>query len=246
MQTDSDGTPVRETEATKATTCSLEEMQLHVGERLQMELKGAGDPQHFYTTLIGYVPGHSVLMRTPLAQGVPVPVREGEQVTVRAFSGRHAYTFESRVDRVCRVPYAYLHLAYPARVQRTVIRGALRVRVDLPGTATIDSRKADPLPVAVTVADLSVSGALLEAARGLGQVGEKLELGFKFVVEPNNYEVKFVTHAEIQSVRTAKRERGAGEIWTHGVRFGRLHATETLLLQSYIQQILLADRSRVV
>jgi hypothetical protein len=35
-------------------------------------------------------------------------------------------------------------------------------------------------------------------------------------------------------------------VFTHGVRFAKLRSTEGLLLQSYIQQVLLDDRSRVV
>src|SRR4029079_10643969 len=104
--------------------------------RLQLELVTGNARSHYYTTLIGYVPGHSVLIRTPLVQNLPVPVPEGAVVLVRHFSGRHAFTLESRVERVCRSPYPYIHLAYPAQVQQTLIRGALRVSVALPGTVS--------------------------------------------------------------------------------------------------------------
>jgi hypothetical protein len=65
-------------------------------------------------------------------------------------------------------------------------------------------------------------------------------------VQPNNYEVKLATSAQIQSVRKVKQGKGPQELFSHGVRFNKLHATEALLLQSYIQQVLLSDRSRVV
>jgi len=227
-------------------TCSLESVQLHVGDRLQLELLTDSTRSHYYTTLIGYVSGHSVLMRTPQVQSLPIPVREGEPVLVRTFSGRHAYTFESRVDRVCRTPYPYLHLAYPAQVQQTLIRGALRVRVNLTATALNAATQGEALPSALTIADLSISGALLEAEKSLGEVGETLELAFKFLVQPNNYEVKLATPVKIQSVRKTRRERRLDEVFTHGVRFAKLRSTEGLLLQSYIQQVLLDDRTRVV
>jgi archaeosine-15-forming tRNA-guanine transglycosylase len=51
---------------------------------------------------------------------------------------------------------------------------------------------------------------------------------------------------EIQSVRKTRRERRPEEVFTHGVRFAKLRSTEGLLLQSYVQQVLLDDRSRVV
>ena len=151
-------------------------MQLHVGDRLQLELLTDSTRSHYYTTLIGFVSGHSVLLRTPQVQSLPIPVREGEPVLVRTFAGRHAYTFESTVDRVCRSPYPYIHLAYPAQVQQTLIRGALRVRVNLTATALNATKQGEALPSALTIADLSISGALLEAEKSLGEVGETLEL----------------------------------------------------------------------
>jgi hypothetical protein len=58
--------------------------------------------------------------------------------------------------------------------------------------------------------------------------------------------VKLTTPAQIQSVRKIRKGNTQEEIFSLGVRFNKLHATESLLLQSYIQQVLLADRSRVV
>ena len=139
-----------------------------------------------------------------------------------------------------------MHIAYPAQVQQTLIRGALRVRVALPGTASNPAGHVDALPRAVVLSDLSVSGAQLESEVSLGEKGEKFGLAFKFVVQPNNYEVKLTTSAQVQSSRKVRKGNGPEELFSHGVRFNKLHATEGLLLQSYIQQVLLSDRSRVV
>jgi len=237
---------VTDLDRSKISNCSFEATQLQVGERLQLEFVGDSSRSHYYTTLIGFVPGHSVLVRTPLVQNLPIPVPEGANVVVRAFAGRHAFTLESRIDRVCRSPYPYIHLAYPAQVQQTQIRGALRVRIALPGTAASSTDQADAAPRAVVLSDLSVSGAQLEADLSLGEPSEKFGLAFKFVVQPNNYEVKLATSAQVQSVRKIKKGKGPEELFSHGVRFNKLHATEALLLQSYIQQVLLSDRSRVV
>jgi hypothetical protein len=98
----------------------------------------------------------------------------------------------------------------------------------------------------VVLSDLSTSGAQLESEQSLGGPGEKFRLAFKFVVQPNNYEVKLATSAQIQSVRKTKKKNSQDDIFSNGVRFNKLHATEGLLLQSYIQQVLLADRSRVI
>jgi c-di-GMP-binding flagellar brake protein YcgR len=225
---------------------SLDRLQLHIGDRLQLEMAVGGERSQFFTLLIGYVPGHSVLVRTPVVQSLPVPVREGEQVTVRSFSGRHAASFDSAVLKVSRAPFPYLHLMYPAQVRQALIRGALRVRVSLAGTAVSAEFTGSDDPVPVTIADLSVSGAQLEAESLLGEAGCPIELAFKFTVQPNNYEVRLLTNAEIQTAKKTARAGGAEEVHTHGVRFSRLHTTEALLLQSYIQQVILNDRSLVI
>ncbi len=223
---------------------TLDQLQLHIGDRLQLEMAAGESRSQYYTLLIGYVPGHSVLVRTPLVQNLPVPIREGEPVLVRSFSGRHAASFESTVTRVCRSPFPYMHLAYPQAVSQTQIRGATRVRVNLAGTALRPEYADSDLPSPITIADLSVSGALLESHTALGETGNRIELAFKFLVQPNNYEVRLTTSAEIQSVR--KSRHNSDETFVHGVRFLHLHTTESLLLQSFIQQVVLADRSRVV
>jgi hypothetical protein len=237
---------VTDLDQSKISNCSFEATQLHAGERLQLELGRDNARHHYYTTLIGFVTGHSILVRTPLVQNLPIPIPEGTSVLVRAFSGCHAFTLESRIDRVCRSPYPYMHLAYPAQVQQTLIRGALRVRISLPGVAFKSTQAADASPHTVLLSDLSVSGAQLETQTSLGDPGEEFGLTFKFLVQPNNYEVKLTNSVRIQSVRKVTAGKGPEELFSHGVRFDKLHATEGLLLQSYIQQVLLSDRTRVV
>ena len=226
--------------------CSFEEMQLHVGDRMQLELLADPTRARHFTTLVGYVKGLSVIVRTPLARGLPVPVREGEPVLMRAFSGRNAYAFETTINRVAHSPLPHLHLTYPGRVQSTAIRGSLRVRANLSATAFNPQREPGGIPRACTITDLSVTGAQLECPALLADKAEKLQLFLKFDLEPNGYEVKISQAVEVQSVRETRNESAGSKNYSYGVRFEKLHATEALLLQSYIQQILLSDRSRIV
>ena len=224
---------------------TLDQLQPHVGDRLQLELLAdTARAGPYFTLLIGYVPAHSVLVRTPMLQNVPVPIRENDPVLVRTFSGRHSSSFESTVTRACRSPFPYLHLAYPQTIRQTLIRDAIRVRVNLAGTALNPDLTNPDLPCPITIANLSVSGAMLQSHTALGETGNKIELAFKFLVQPNNYEVRLTTSADIQSLRNSRR--GNEDIFVHGVRFQHLQTTESLLLQSFIQQIVLADRSSMV
>jgi c-di-GMP-binding flagellar brake protein YcgR len=225
--------------------CSFEEMQLRSGDRLQLELATDGTPVHHFTTVIGYVPQVSVLVRTPSVGGLPVELRVSETVVVRAFSGRSIYAFTTRVLAACQAPIAYVHLAFPETVRVNRIRGAERVRVELPSTAVNLQRDPHTTPVPCTITDLSVTGAQLECTRDLSEKGQRLQLFFNFKLEPNGYEVKLKPESIVQSARHY-REGGDADLHSYGVRFSGLHATESLLLQSYIQQVLLNDRTRVV
>ncbi len=225
--------------------CSFEQMHLQTGDRLQLEMLSDPARTHHFTTLIGYVPELSVLVRTPSVRGESIAVRDGETVLVRAFSGRSVYAFETTVQRVCLSPLSYLHLAYPKLVRANPIRGAERVRVELRGTAVNLEEDPHGIPVGCTFGDLSLTGAQLECGQSLGNKGSRLQVFFAFKLEPQGYEVKLTPEAEIQSARRRSDPQGGVEIYSYGVRFGRMHATESLLLQSYIQQLLLNDRSRI-
>jgi hypothetical protein len=226
-----------------ATQCSFEELGLQAGDRLHLEIRSTGTPPRtYFTNLIGHIPSASLLVRTPLSQGFPLGLSVGDPLEVRVFSGRHSCTFNTSVVRLCRAPVHYLHLAYPDLVQRVLVRSALRVRVNLPGMAAGASNGTLKSTVPITVTDLSISGALVDASRELGDAGDSVDVAFKFFVQPNDYLVNFEAKATIQSTKESETSVSSG--LRYGLRFGAMHATEGVLLQSYLHQIILEDRSR--
>ncbi|MEX0958241.1 MAG: flagellar brake protein [Burkholderiales bacterium] len=231
--------------AMPARTC-LENLQLLVGDRMQLEISGDNTRSQYFTTLIGYIKAMSVLVRTPSLEGVPLPIREGESVLVRGFSGCSAFVFETRIAHTCITPMPYLHLVYPESVHVTPIRDALRVRAELQGTAQNLNRDRGRVPIACTVTDISVRGAQLESRQSLGVSGDRLQVFFRFVLEPTDYEVKLSPEASIQTSRSIADEQADNGTHTYGVRFENLHTTESLLVQSYVQQLALTDRTKLV
>ena len=76
---------------------------------------------------------------------------------------------------------------------------------------------------------------------------KKLELAFKFVVQPNNYEVKLATSAQrSRACARSGRAKAPGGVVLAWRAVRQAACDGGLLLQSYIQQVLLSDRSRVV
>lgn len=75
---------------------SRSEPRAPVGARFTLERIGH-DEQRYTTRLFGYIPGVSLLVETPLADGGVVMFREGESCIARAFSGTDAFAFSAIV-----------------------------------------------------------------------------------------------------------------------------------------------------
>lgn len=111
--------------------CPFTAMKPKVGQRIEFQIAPAALHPRLFTHLIGYEPGESVLVRTPLENNLPVNVHEGQAVLVRSFDGTRAYAFETTVQRICIAPFLYLHLGYPPEIQFLQVRQDARVPVRL-------------------------------------------------------------------------------------------------------------------
>ena len=95
--------------------------QLQIGDVLQLQFVPPSEIMDRYAaTLIGYLPGQSLIITTPRKQGNPILVREGQAFTVRMLQGSNVFGFNARVLKISSKPFPYLHLAYPAEVANPV------------------------------------------------------------------------------------------------------------------------------
>lgn len=225
-------------------TCEFDEMNLQIGERIELEQIDSVDRTRYFTTLIGYMRNQSLLIKTPVVRGLPLPIEDNAHMAVRVFSGTKAFAFIAPVIRVCTSPAHYLHLAFPSAIQCAEIRKALRVSLRLP--ARVKAVNVQGLPQAVEITDLSVSGAHVESDKLLGHKGQHLQLSFAFRINPNDYEAHLDLKARIQSVEHHTPAHAGSVIYVHGVEFEDLGSAEMILLQSYIYQLLIAEHHRIV
>ena len=203
----------------------FESLALPVGARFTLERIGH-DEQRYTTRLFGYIPGVSLLVETPLADGGVVMFREGESCIARAFSGTDAFAFSAIVLSVRYAPDAYLHLTYPKRVSGTSVRAERRIDVKL--IATVSHATAEgPVSSPCRVVDLSAGGAQLEARVPLGAVGDRVEVAFRLPTPRG--EATLALSAEIRTVGQADGERRL-----HGVQFQDLDPVHGLALQGYV------------
>ncbi|WP_025918181.1 flagellar brake protein [Herminiimonas sp. CN] len=212
---------------------SFDDIKLAVGTRMQITLRRGAQPLIYYTTLIGYVSGEYLLLKIPFEHGLAVPLQNGEDITVRVFSGMSVFTFSCSVDSIFLSPRFYMHLTFPSQIQATALRKAVRVKVQLP----VHIRGTEEHG---TITDLSVVGAQIIADVALGQPEAKIPLSFSFQIKPGNQEVLIETRATIRSQRMLPATKKGGPArFLYGVLFDDLDPTNQAMLQNLIYESLL-------
>jgi len=121
----------------------FEAMNLKVGDRLQAQAPKKVSAERCFVRLIGYLQDLSMLITTPATvNGVRMQLMEGDQLVMRVFSSQNAFGFACDVQRVCKLPYNYLHISFPKDIQGTVIRKAARVKTKIIAKSVRNRRPA--------------------------------------------------------------------------------------------------------
>lgn len=212
---------------------TFQDMRLRVGDRIQLQPPATVSAERFIVRLIGYVDRASVLVTAPMANGLRVPLRENDTVVARIFSSEKAFGFSTVVQRVCKIPYDYLHLEFPDRVQGAIIRKSPRVRTRIiASVANPDAAEAGERQSGIIV-NLSADGALLKARRQLGEKGNRLQLSFRLNVHKVD---AYLTLSAIVRSTFADEEpdRNGDAMVNHGIQFQDLAANDAVILQSLI------------
>ena len=158
---------------------SFEEVDLHFGCPMQLEVSEHSKRQTHWARLLGYVPGQGLIVSHPQAGGFAVPMTQGMQVLVRVFSSQRAYKFSSWLQNICKVPFEYLYLAYPNEVVGVTVRSSPRVKVRNSVLVKRPGSEATGEPVGAWFCDLSETGAMIESREPLGAVDDTLDLSFE-------------------------------------------------------------------
>lgn len=221
----------------------FETMNLQVGTRLQLITHRRVKPVQYFSSLVGYIKDEYIILKIPMESGAPIALAEGERLTIRVFSGIKVCSFACTVERVFGRPLFYVHVSFPTSVQGTSLRTAMRVKVDLParlaGSGTHDK------PLACTILNLSVSGALVVSPNRLPADEEHIALQFALKAPPDDQEVRISARAAIRNVNVT-RAADDSELFTYGMQFIDLDPGHYTLLQNMTYEALLADRQKIV
>jgi c-di-GMP-binding flagellar brake protein YcgR len=222
----------------------FESMNLQVGVRLQFITHRRLKPVQHFSTLIGWVKDEYMIVKIPTDNGAPIPLVEGERLTIRVFSGIHVCSFACTVERVFGRPLLYAHISFPRSIQGTSLRTAMRVKVDIPA-CIIPVGSAVP-PVECLVTNLSVNGARIESQKSLPQDEDEFDLEFPLLAPPTNQEVRVRTRATVRNISSLSGGPDQGEGFAYGVQFANLDPVHYTLLQNLTYEALLADRQKIV
>ena len=228
----------------KLIPCHFDDMNLQVEDRLEIVLEESVDKTPHFATLIGYARDDALVLRSPLVNGLPLPMREDEQVLVRVFSGLKAYSFIAVVVRVAFSPFPHIYLSFPSIVNGIEIRKSMRVKVEI---KAVVSGPPDPVPVQTEghITNISVMGAQLVAPIGIGAKGDHIKVSFSFLAEPEQHPVNMALEALVQSVKLPKAEEGHDNLAHYGLAFQRVAWDQAVLIQNLVYRQLLGSHRNI-
>jgi hypothetical protein len=164
---------------------------------------------------------------------------EGEEVSVRVFSGVSVFTFDSMVEALQLNPRYQMYLTFPRAIHAIPLREAPRVPVSLP----VQVRAASlPKPFMATLTDLSISGGLITADRAFAKPGDTIAIAFSFQVRPTNQEIHVQAHASVCSCQqlhgNLPDRQFAAITFSHGIgiHFDDIAPKDLVMLQHYIYE----------
>lgn len=208
-------------------------VKLAVGDTIQLQDSSSGRQQCF-VKLIGYFNKKSVLVSHPRIDEKLSFVKEGQGYLARGFAGTKTYEFNTNVIHVCLAPYPYLHLAFPAQVKTTNMRGAVRIKLRL--VCTIEA-PATGLKMPAIIDDMSISGARIHASKPFGQVGDAISVGMRMQVAGETQ--VFLVSSVIRNVREEKDAQTGDKVFMHGMEFVQTLSLDLTLLQNFIYKSML-------
>lgn len=227
----------------KISEFNFDDMQLKVGDRLQLQLHSGAKSSccsnnggYSMATVIGYVPDHSLIVSMPKTdQLIGQPFLEGDQILVRLFSGRCAFSFTVFVDKLVKLSFKYLHLSFPKHILGQTIRKSRRVRTAIEAEATANSGS---IPLIIT--NLSAAGAEISTHAELGEIGTLIELFVKVKIHEKE------TSLQLQSIIRSFKAINKQECIRYGVEFTGLQAEQIFSLRSFIYQELVENPNNIV
>ena len=205
---------------------ALELSKVKIGSVMQLQAKAPNSPK-YVVNLIGFLKKKGVCVTQPASGGELAMIRENQELTVRFFSGKEAFAFDTVALKQTMSPYPMLHLSYPKAIKVHQVRAKSRLQLELIAVAICPERE---LQESLKITDLSVGGASLQTTSDLGAIGDHLSLKFKVTVE--QIEVLLELQCQIRNVVQPTEE--GDKTYTYGVSFHDVPENMLLTLSAFV------------
>ena len=218
-----------------ASPASASQLDLQVGETLQIQFMDDETRGQFYVKVVGFLPERSVIVTAPEKGGQAMSVRDGRAVLARSFSGDQARGFTCVVLNSATQPYPHLHLSYPTKIETMLERQSSRVRSALAVGVRTPDMTEDARDIPAVIRDLSITGAQLLAASSVGQSGDRVIIKARLPVAKIGDQAVDLPAL----IRNAHEETGVHDsLWRFrcGVEFDAVDAQTTLVLRAYLYE----------
>jgi len=215
------------------------DLQLHVGDHIQLQFVGDELERRHTCQVIGYLPQQSLIVTIPSIKGKIMLVREGQMLIVRLLSGNHVFAFTTKILGQNLKPYPYMHLGYPEELESIVVRKSLRTQSEL--VVSVFKAGADWSDLGQAVPgvfeDISTSGALLKTQKQVGNVGDKIYLSTRISV------AGITEHVHTSAIIRSHNMDATGDDQSiydyYGVEFLEVKKESVIALHGYVYEQLL-------
>jgi c-di-GMP-binding flagellar brake protein YcgR len=206
------------------------ELQVDVGDVLQLQPVDGERELRYAVKVIGYLPGESLIVTAPRTRSGLILVREGQPFTVRVLVDSRIYGFTTHVLKSNARPYPYLHLSYPRELESVVVRKATRATTDL--IVSIRRTEGEP-PTTARLLDISTTGARFSASREVGELEEEIDIAVRFTIGELEEYVRLPSRIR-RKQREEAEDRAGAPAWVYGVEFGSLPPATRLAVYAYV------------
>lgn len=204
--------------------------KLHLSSEQYTILKG---PSLF----IGFHKKRSIIISTPIQKGAPIPCKAGTELIVRLFINHLncACAFRTTIDHVLAVPYPYLFLAIPEKMEIGEVRDSVRAKVKLTcsvnrGSNVQSTGLLNRKTQSALINNISTDGARVVSKNFLADIGESIHVFTKIKLLGKTHIIQF--DCTIRS-----EADGEGE-FIYGVQFNDMDDNTKLLTYAYVMSVL--------
>ena len=207
-------------------TVDFIDLKLVPGQIFQLEFEGYTSDRE-KAVLIGYRRNGSMIVSTPIIQGVLANVKNDERVTIRFFSSKmsSACAFQTEVMFASKTPYPHIHLKLPDKVLIGEVRRSVRAEVEV--VAQIDYFiDMEPSTTTAKIVDLCMNGARMLGRTFDFEVESDVLLNFK--IEVSDIELELKIKARVRSISPI--DQG----FAVGLQFEEVAPHDQIALQAFV------------